>query len=1640
MNKRKRYYNILFGMFFMVLLFVKHSLVAQAASQSITLTVGSMRGIYDNTYSEGSKTWTVSDSSVITLENTGANTSRIVHANKVGSATITIRTVYTAWEPTYNAATDMWLSTPVSKISYFTYYVTVVEEGEATPPTINTIADNSDLFLSSKTCVVTGTVRDTLAFESSDPSVISVDGHGVLFAKSSGSATITITDPYGATKTVTVNVVTQEEEGYTPISSIEELKAIPSESSYNYYLTEDLDFSGYSDSFSITSFGGTFDGAGHTIKGYKNSTALFSKAQNATIRNLAMQDAVIDGNGNDMAAIVCTGNGCTISNCHTLGGTVKNTTNAGGVFTSLIDDYMRDGKIEFCTNSASVQGSEVAGGVAGHTVQEIRWCTNKGTVATTNTSSVIWGCAGGIVGLGLSEYNTACSNYYQPIRYCLNEGNIKSVTAGGIAGRLYGSTLDQCGNKGTISSLPATLSSTRTTRFSCTWGHLGGILGLRMTHYNAIGSYIRNCYNLGTIEADDTNYAVQAGGIAGYLTLSEQYAGASIQNTYSMASVTNTKKKTDSYCGGIAGRIYLDRYCGYTVINSYTNNSTPVGLYGTNVAASNKTSNVKPLTADERYKESNYIEFDFGNIWTITPDGSSLPYLAIQDKAYNGLKYIALHKHSFNEQGVCEDEECGKISIDKHADIEITPIDVTYSGEEQTASVNVTYQGNELTAGTDYEITGIKATAAGRYEVVVTGKGSYADSKSVTWEIRKKELIPSVIGVVSKTYDGTTDVPEGHTLAISLEGIVKDHNVMATAEFSYDDMNAGTGKTVTASNISLGGDDKDNYCLSTTTVSADVGTIVKRETSIAFNDYHPNTVYTGKALDKPTAEQLTITGADYEDVIFIWYKNSVAEENKLTKAPADAGLYVLAASVPETKNTKASSAIKEGITIAKADPEYTKPSNLVAVCGDTLSSVSLEGTGFSWEDDTVKLTADSDVEAAKQVERTAVYTPADTENYNILTNISLTATVSHGLSVANIGEGRHASRCKYCTFSKDSVACSGGEATCSSKAVCSVCHEAYGEIAAANHKWDSGKVTKAATCMHKGEKTFVCRYDKTHTKTEPIASDENAHDYHPEVIPPTCTSTGYTVYTCSYCPEHSYTGDEVPAKGHTYVNGVCMDCKDILSFTVGNLTYTVVTKEVEEKVVGQTVTGTNAQGNTVTNVAVSVKAAEGVEGELVIPASITTTITADVQYAVTEIEENGFADCGITAVTIPETVTKIDAGAFSGCANLLEVTFTGESAPTIIDTTIKENENITVNIPEGAKDSYVEAIGESSNIVEKHVHKVSRIAEVPATCSKTGMKEYYVCDNANTGCGRKFSNAEATEEIAEEDLIIPVGPGKHNYGSWMEYNERQHKRVCKNDSVHIDYADHAFGDWKVVTAVTEQTDGVETRTCKVCGYVETKVIAKISHQHTFIEKIDKAATATEDGSKHEECSVCGYKKESVSIPASGVPEEGTSLKDEENGNYYAVADSGKKQVKYTGPVDKNAEQVSVPAQVSVDGMTYTVIEIDKNAFTGCKKLTKVTIGKNVTTIGDKAFYNCSALTKITIPANVSKIGKQTFAGCKKLKTITIKTTKLTNKNVGSKAFKGIYAKATIKVPKSKLASYKKLLKSKGVSSKAKIKK
>uniref|UniRef100_UPI0005D1C680 leucine-rich repeat protein n=1 Tax=Butyrivibrio sp. WCE2006 TaxID=1410611 RepID=UPI0005D1C680 len=98
--------------------------------------------------------------------------------------------------------------------------------------------------------------------------------------------------------------------------------------------------------------------------------------------------------------------------------------------------------------------------------------------------------------------------------------------------------------------------------------------------------------------------------------------------------------------------------------------------------------------------------------------------------------------------------------------------------------------------------------------------------------------------------------------------------------------------------------------------------------------------------------------------------------------------------------------------------------------------------------------------------------------------------------------------------------------------------------------------------------------------------------------------------------------------------------------------------------------------------------------------------------------------------------------------------------------------------------------------------------------------------------------------------------------------------------------------------------------------------------------------------------------------------------------------------------DMNSASINT---VTVDGVTYPVIEIEPNACTKNKKLKKLSIGLNVMKIGRKSFYKCKKLKSVKIKAN------------KKLK-------------VESSAFKKIHSSAVIKVKGLKGSKKNKLVK------------
>lgn len=167
---------------------------------------------------------------------------------------------------------------------------------------------------------------------------------------------------------------------------------------------------------------------------------------------------------------------------------------------------------------------------------------------------------------------------------------------------------------------------------------------------------------------------------------------------------------------------------------------------------------------------------------------------------------------------------------------------------------------------------------------------------------------------------------------------------------------------------------------------------------------------------------------------------------------------------------------------------------------------------------------------------------------------------------------------------------------------------------------------------------------------------------------------------------------------------------------------------------------------------------------------------------------------------------------------------------------------------------------------------------------------------------------------------------------------------------------------------------------------------------------------------------------------------GTRYKDSATKAWYQItkASNGKYEAAYLKPVSKNITTIKIPATIKIKGTSIQITSVAKNACSGCKKATKVTIGANVTKIGSKAFYQCSKLKSITIPKKVTKIDTKAFAKNSKLISITIKATKLTAKSFGSSVFAELHRNAKITVPKAKKKSYEKILRKTGIKKTVKI--
>lgn len=299
-------------------------------------------------------------------------------------------------------------------------------------------------------------------------------------------------------------------------------------------------------------FGGSYDGRNHSVSNITsqaeattevNSHGLFGGvAQGGIVKNLSLKGFNLQANLNG-GLLAGTVNG-TVSNI-----TTDATSRIAGVkstvlFTTCKGEHMGGiaglvnpaGRIENCTNRATVEGLKYAGGIAGYSATTgnpvITGCVNYGTVTGTApqeytqtgtsqpTPKPIEVYAGGIAGQ-LSGTATNCVNHG------LVTMSSNNNAVGGIAGSTYSATtIDGCVNYGEVTAR----------NYSA-----GGIVGETANTTSLKANMIQNCRNYGVISGIN-----RIAGIAGYVK-----AYNTLKNCANFADLEPKGMRN----GGIAGEV-----------------------------------------------------------------------------------------------------------------------------------------------------------------------------------------------------------------------------------------------------------------------------------------------------------------------------------------------------------------------------------------------------------------------------------------------------------------------------------------------------------------------------------------------------------------------------------------------------------------------------------------------------------------------------------------------------------------------------------------------------------------------------------------------------------------------------------------------------------------------------------------------------------------------------------------------------------------------------------------------------------------------------------------------------------------------------------------------------------------------------
>ena len=261
-----------------------------------------------------------------------------------------------------------------------------------------------------------------------------------------------------------------------------------------------------------------------------------------------------------------------------------------------------------------------------------------------------------------------------------------------------------------------------------------------------------------------------------------------------------------------------------------------------------------------------------------------------------------------------------------------------------------------------------------------------------------------------------------------------------------------------------------------------------------------------------------------------------------------------------------------------------------------------------------------------------------------------------------------------------------------------------------------------------------------------------------------------------------------------------------------------------------------------------------------------------------------------------------------------------------------------------------------------------------------------------------------TEEIVTTTQeIITTTRHIHSFGTNYSYNERYHYKECEcGETSQIGI--HTFSNWIKDKDITDNEDGLMSRTCMVCGYKETKLMDRLSYDENYL-----FYELSSDMTYYILSDISFYSNSHLIVPSTFNNKPVLEIRIDSLSPINALIKSitlseGIKKISESSFMwYSSIEQVALPSSIEDIGIQAfshcdklarinipsSIKTIKRNVFSNCSSLAAITLTEGLERIEESAFNGCTSLTQVVLPSTVSYIGSTAFAKCISLTSIEV---------------------------------------------------